>query len=339
MIMKTEKSEELLKDLQQKKFLPIYLLQGEENFFIDEVSDYIEKYALTESEKSFNQTILYGKDIDADTIVATARRYPMMADRQVVIIKEAQNLKDISQLLSYCERPTPSTVLVLSHKYKTIASNTKLFKAIEAKGAVLVSNKLYENQVPAWIQRYLKQHNYRIEPDAVSLLVEHLGNDLSKIANELSKLQLNISAGSLISMQQITDHIGISKEYNLFEFQKALAQKQVTRVFTIAQHFADNQRNTPLIMVIGSLYRFYSRLYVYMHLKNRPEADILKAMDLRNSYALQDYKEAAGKYSLSQVKKSVDVLHQYDLKSKGVDNLAPPEALMMEMTYRLLTGE
>ncbi len=337
--MKTDKSEDILTELRQKVYRPIYLLQGDEPFFIDEVANYIEKNVLGEFEKSFNQTIVYGKDVDADAVVTNARRYPMMAERQVVMVKEAQTMKDITQLLSYAEKPANTTVLVLIHKYKLVAANTKLFKAIEKNGAILNTSKLYENHVPAWIQRYVKSKSYVIESKAVETLVTYLGTELSRIANELDKLMVSLPIGSNITAQQVADNIGINKDYNVFEFEKALAQKNITKVFTIAEYFANNQKNNPLIVTLGSLYRFYSKLFLYLQLQNKPEQEVLAALDLRNSYALQDYKTAAQHYKLPQIKNIINLLNLYDLKAKGVDNTAPPEALLKELTFRLIVGE
>lgn len=337
--MKTDKADELIAELRKKIYHPIYLLQGEEVFFIDEVVNFIEKNTLSEAEKSFNQTIVYGKDTDADTIISTARRFPMMAERQVVVVREAQNLKDLNQLLSYAEQPASSTLLVLAHKYKTVAANTKLFKAIEKTGVVLTANKLYENHLPAWIQRQVKGKDYMIEAKAVETLVTYLGTELSRMANELDKLMLNLPKGSQITAQQVAENIGINKDYNVFEFQRALAQKNVTKVFTIADYFANNQKNNPLVMTLGTLYRFYSKLYVYMLLPHKTEQEILQALELRNSYALQDYKEAAKNYKPQQIKNIIGLLHLYDLKSKGVDSTAPPEALLKELTFRLIVGD
>lgn len=337
--MKTDKSEDILSELRKKVYHPIYLLQGDEPFFIDEVTDYIEHHILNDFEKSFNQTVVYGKDVDADTIVTTARRYPMMAEQQVVIVKEAQSLKDIGQLLNYAEKPAYSTLLVLVHKYKLVAANTKVFKAIEKNGVVLNTAKLYENHVPGWIQRYVKGKSYLIESQAVDTLVAYLGTELSRIANELNKLMVSLPTGSNITAQQVADNIGINKDYNVFEFQKALAHKNITKVFAIAEYFANNQKTNPLIVTLGSLYRFYSKLYLYLQTQNKPEQEILATLELRNSYALQDYKEAAKHYKLHQIKNIIGLLHLYDLKAKGVDNLAPPEALLKELTFRLIVGD
>ncbi len=330
---------DILKDLKAKKYRKIYLLQGEESYFIDQLASYMEEHILSNAQKSFNQMTFYGKDTDVETVVTTARRYPMMSPYQVVIVKEAHELKDINKLEVYAKQPSPTTILILVHKYKTIKGTTKTAKAIAKNGVVFTSKKLYQNQVPAWIQRYLKDKKRQIQSDAVQLLTEYLGNDLSKVSNELDKLLLNIDAQTVINKQHVADNIGISKDYNVFEFQKAIAQKNTVLAMKMANYFAANPKSAPLIMIIGSLYRFVSRLYVYQHLKGKNENDILKAMSLKNRYALKDYQEAVKHYNKLQVKNMIDLLYHYDLKSKGIGNPSTSsEELLKEMTYRLIYG-
>ncbi len=331
--------EGIYKELKQKKYAPIYLLQGEETFFIDKLVNYIEKSVLLDAEKSFNQMVMYGKDTDAETLMNTARRYPMMSKYQVVILKEAQQMRDILKLEAYVKNPSKTTILVLAHKYKTVRGNTKLGKAIAKNGIVFTSKKLYENQVPAWIQRYVKSKKYDIQMKAMQLLIEYLGTELSRITNELDKLMLNVPTGTLINEGHISDNIGISKEYNVFELQKALAQNNITKAYKIADYYSKNPKAGPLPLLLGSLYRFFSRLYLYHHIRTQGEREVLQAMGFRTRYQLQDYQAAVRHFSLAKTKKAVELLYTYDLKSKGIGNVGTPqEELIREMVVRLAHG-
>lgn len=328
--------DELMRELAQKKYHPVYLLQGDEPYFIDRITEYIEHNALPESDRAFNQVVLYGKEIDPDTIIATAYRYPMMSPYQVVIVKEVQHLKEIGRLQGYAEKPMPSTILILANKGKAIASNTKLYKAIDAKGTVLSAAKLPESQIAAWVQKYIAAQKYRIAPEAAALIAEYGGNELQPIANELDKLMLLVPATDVITPQHIEDNIGISKDYNLFELQKALAKKNSTKAFEIADYFSRNPKTAPLVVVISSLYRFFSRLYIFHHQTGKPETEITQAMGMKNAYFLKEYRDAAHKFTLPQTQRVINLLHQYDLKSKGVDSTTDATELLKEMTYRIL---
>lgn len=331
--------EGLYKELKQKKYAPIYLLQGEETFFIDKLVDYMEESILSDSEKSFNQMIMYGKDTDADTVINTARRYPMMSKYQVILLKEAQQMKDILKLEKYAANPSKSTILILAHKYKMVRGNTKLGKAIAKNGVVFTSKKLYENQVPAWIQRYVKSKKYDIQSNAMNLLIEYLGTELSRITNELDKLMLNVPKGTLINEQHISDNIGISKDYNVFELQKAFAQNNITKAYKIAGYYSKNPKAAPLPLLLGSLYRFFSRLYLYHHIRTQGDNEVLQAMGFRTRFQLQDYKAAVRHFNLAKTKKAVELLSIYDLKSKGIGNVGTPqEELVREMVVRLANG-
>ena len=328
--------EEVMRELTQQKYRPVYLLQGDEPYFIDRIAHYIETHVLSEADKAFNQSVLYGKDIDPDTVIASACRYPIMAANQVLIVKEAQNLKDIGKLQGYAEKPLASTILVLVNKGKAVASNTKLYKAIEAKGAVVSAAKLPESQVSAWVQKYVTAQKRSIAPDAAALIAEYSGNDLQPIANELDKLMLLVSAPNAISAQHIEDNLGISKEHNLFELQKALAKRNSSKSFAIASYFAQHPKTAPLVVVVGSLYRFFSRLYIYHHQRGKSDAEAAQAMGMKNAYFLNEYRDASTKFTLAQTRRVINLLHQYDLKSKGIDCTTDAPDLMIEMTYRIL---
>ncbi|MEL7221992.1 MAG: DNA polymerase III subunit delta, partial [Bacteroidota bacterium] len=253
----------ILADIKKKQFSPVYFLHGPESYFIDTISAAIEAHALAEHEKAFNQTILYGKDADHLQIVDAARRFPMMAERQLVILKEAQDMRSIKQLENYIKKPTPTTVLVICHKHKKYNLNSNFGKAIKANAVLFESKTLYDNQVPDWIANYLKAKKLKAGPEASSLLAEYLGNKLSKVANELDKLALNLPEGTDINQQQIEEHIGISKDYNVFEFQKALGLRNVLKTNRIVNYFIANPRSNPMPVIVGSLYNYFSKLYLF----------------------------------------------------------------------------
>lgn len=228
---------QIIGDLKKKQYQPVYFLHGNESYFIDAIADYIEKNVLSDGEKSFNQTILYGKEIEFKQVVDTARRYPMMAPHQVVIIKEAQEMRTLKELATYIEQPAQTTILVICHKHKRFDSRTKLGKLLKKKAVVFEAKKLYDNQLPDWIHNYLQDKGFSIKPAATALIAEYLGTDLSKVVNEMDKLAINLPRGTNITQQHIQSNIGISKDYNVFELQKALGQKQVTKVNRIVKYF------------------------------------------------------------------------------------------------------
>ncbi|OWY24215.1 DNA polymerase III subunit delta [Sphingobacteriales bacterium UPWRP_1] len=331
--------EEIRRELRNKQYRTIYLLQGEETFFIDRLVYYLENEVLTDADKEFNLMVLYGKDTDAETIASTARRYPMMASHQVVIVKEAQQLPDIEKLEKYAQNPMPTTLLVLAYKGKKVRSNSKLAQAIvHHKGVIFDAKKFYESQIPDWIKKYMQAHHCQIEHEAAAMLVEYLGNDLGHIANELDKLLLNIAPNTTVNKQHIADNIGISKEYNVFELQDAVANRQTVRVFKMADYFSANPKAGPLVLLIASLYRFFSKLYIYHHVMRQPEAQIIKAMGLSNAWALKDYKAGVKNFPAHKTRKALELLYTYDLKSKGYNN-APGTTdadLMKELLLQLL---
>lgn len=329
----------IIKEVKKKQFAPVYFLHGAESYFIDLVADAIEKHALEEHERAFNQTILYGKESNHLQIVDAARRFPMMAERQLVILREAQEMRSLKDLLTYVEQPTPSTVLVICHKHKKLNLNSKFGKAIKAKAVVLDSKPLYDNQVPDWIADYLRSKKLSAGPAASELLAEYLGSKLSKVANELDKLALNIPEGSEVTQALIEEHIGISKDYNVFEFQKALGQRDVKKANRIVQYFIANPRKNPLPAVVGSLYNYFSKIYLYHSVARATEQEILSALGLRSSFFLREYRAAARNYPMSATQEVIYLLRQFDLKSKGVDYNAtgkPEGELLKEMTWRIL---
>ncbi len=330
---------QILNDLKKKQYQPVYFLHGNESYFIDAIADYIEKNVLSDGEKSFNQTILYGKEIEFKQVVDTARRYPMMAPYQVVIIKEAQEMRTLKQLVTYVEQPAQTTILVICHKHKRFDSRTKLGKILKKKAVVFEAKKLYDNQLPDWIHNYLQDKGFTIKPAATALIAEYLGTNLSKVVNELDKLAINLPKGTNITQQHIQSNIGISKDYNVFELQKALGQKQVTKVNRIIKYFGANPKKNPMVMMVGSLYNYFSKIYMLHFLRNSGDQDIQKALRLSSSFFLREYKASARNYPRPQTEKVLAILKEYDLKSKGVDNNTmnnPDSELMKEMVWRIL---
>ncbi|NTW34162.1 MAG: DNA polymerase III subunit delta [Bacteroidetes bacterium] len=339
------KFDEIISELQNKIYRPVYFLMGDESFFIDEITDYISANILTEVEKEFNQTIAYGRDVDVATIVSYAKRFPMMSNYQMVIIKEAQNVKNLIPdssdkdkhlLEAYIENPLKSTILVLCYKYKTIDRRKSFTKLIEKNGVLFNSEKLYDNQLPAWIQNHLKKRNYSIRPEAAILLSEYLGSDLSKISNELSKLAINVPEGTEITPIHIEQNIGISKDFNVFELQKALGKKDIYKSFQIVNHFASNLKENPNFKSIPILCTFFSKILLYHTTSDKTKNNLCSVLSV-NPYFFSDYQIAAKNYSLGKTKNIISLLRKYDMKSKGVDNASIPDGeLLKELIYQIL---
>jgi DNA polymerase-3 subunit delta len=331
--------DQILLELKQKKYRPVYFLYGKEPYFIDTITDYIEKNVLTEPERAFNQTVLYGKEVDHLAVIDTARRYPMGASHQVVIIKEAQEMQQLKDLQSYIEKPLESTILVIAYKHKQINLNTKFGKALKKHALVFQSRPLYDNQVPDWIHSYLKRKKLEISPGAGSLIAEYLGTELGKVANELNKLAINLEPGTEVSEKHIEAYIGISKDYNIFELQRALAGRDILKANRIVNYFAANPKNNPMPVVLGSLYNYFSKVYMLHFLKNTPEQELLQTLGLRSGYFLREYRQAARTFPRGKTEQVIALLKEYDLKSKGVgyNSTGKPEgALLKEMVYRIL---
>lgn len=334
--MKEKAWREIFEDLKKKIYAPVYFLMGEEPFFIDVISDQIEQRVLDETEKEFNQSVLYGRDVDVATIVSTAKRYPMMANHQVVIVKEAQVIKDIEQLEGYVKNPLKSTLLVICYKYKTIDRRKSFYKTLVKEGVVLDSKKLYDNEMPGWISNYVKNSGYRIGDRAAQLLADHLGNDLGKVVNELKKVYISLAKGGEVTTNIIEQNIGISKDFNVFELQNAFTEKNALKAFQIAKYFADNPKSNPFVVTIAVLHTYFTRILLYHSLKDKNEANVSKELGIR-PFFVKDVKAAANKYPLSKVFLIMSLLREYDLKSKGVDSPNTDHGeLLKELTYKIL---
>jgi DNA polymerase-3 subunit delta len=326
----------IVNDIKAGNIKPIYFLMGEEPYYIDKLSDYIEQNVLSEDEKGFNQTVLYGRDVSIEDIVSTAKRYPMMAERQVVIVKEAQDLsRTIDKLESYVDNPMLSTVLVFCYKYKTLDKRKKMTKNLDKIGLVYESKKLYENQVGDWIKRVLSGKSYSIEPKANAMLVEFLGTDLSKINNELEKLQIILPKGSTITPKHIEENIGFSKDFNVFELQSALGSRNQLKAYQIAQYFSDNPRDNPMVVTTGLIFTFFVKLLKYHGLKDRNPRNVAAVLGV-NPFFLKEYDVALKNYPMKKVSQIVASLRDIDVKSKGVGaNALPQSDLLREMLYKI----
>ncbi|WP_299336353.1 DNA polymerase III subunit delta [uncultured Psychroserpens sp.] len=327
---------QIVKDIKSGHIKPIYFLMGEEPYYIDAISDYIENNVLSEEEKGFNQMVLYGRDVSIDDIVSNAKRYPMMAERQVVIVKEAQDLsRTIEKLAGYAENPQPTTVLVVNYKYKKIDKRKSLYKAIKKSGAVFESKKLYENQVADWIRRVLSGKNYSISPKAAQMLVEFLGTDLSKINNELEKLKIVLPEGTQISPEQIEENIGISKDYNNFELRKAIGERNTVKAFKIINYFADNPKDNPMVVTVSLLFNFFSQLLHFHGLHDKNPRNVASALKI-NPYFVNEYVSAARNFPMRKVSQIVATLREFDVRGKGVNSNAVPQGdLLRELLVRI----
>ncbi|NIK93203.1 DNA polymerase III subunit delta [Mangrovimonas sp. CR14] len=309
---------QIVADIKARKFKPIYLLMGEEPYYIDRISELLEKEVLNEDEKGFNQMTLYGRDVSIDEIVGHAKRFPMMAEYQVVVIKEAQDLsRTIENLVSYVKQPQPSTILVLNYKYKTLDKRKSLYKEIKKVGLVFDSKKLYDNQIPDWIKRVLSGQGYTITPKAAMMLSEFLGTDLSKISNELNKLQVILPKGTQITPEHIEENIGISKDYNNFELHKAIGERDENKAYRIVKYFGDNPKDNPLVLTIGFLYTYFSKLLHLHGLNDKSSRSVAAALKI-NPYFAGEYITASKNYPMRKVSTIVATLREFDVKSKGV---------------------
>lgn len=329
---------QLVTDIKNKNLKPIYFLMGEEAYYIDKISDFIEANVLAEEERGFNQMVLYGRDVTIDDIVGHAKRYPMMAEYQVIIVKEAQDLsRTIEQLAKYAENPQPTTILVFNYKYKKIDKRKALYKTLKKAGIVYESKKLYENQVADWIRRVLAPKKYTISPKAAQMLVEFLGTDLSKINNELEKLQIILPEGTQISPDHIEENIGISKDYNNFELTKAIGERNGLKAYKIVNYFGDNPKDNPMVVTVSLLFIFFSKLLHFHGLNDRTPRSVASALKV-NPYFVNDYITAARNFPMRKVSAVISTLREFDVKSKGVGSNAVPQGdLLKELMVRILS--
>lgn len=333
--------ESVLADIQQNKFAPIYFLQGEESYYIDQITEAIEKNALKESEKGFNQVVMYGKDTDVSKIITNARRYPMMAERQVVIVKEAQEITDLNKeegqrlLESYIKNPLPSTILVFAHKHKTLDGRKSLSKAFSSGAVMITTKKIYDNKVPEWVNNYVKNKGYTIDAKATQMLADFIGNNLGRLANEIDKIIINLKGNTAIDAGIVQQFVGISKEYNTFELQKALAIRDIVKANRIVNYFEANPKSNPVIMIIGMLYSYYAKLLQVHYAKDKSEKSLASLLQL-HPFVVKEYVIAARNYPVQKVMDNIHHLRTADLHSKGVNANLEQGQILRELIFKLM---
>lgn len=330
----------ILKNIKNKEVLPIYFFHGEEPYFIDLAVKALENDFLEEDEKAFNQTVVYGKDTTYREVLSLARQFPMMGDKQVIIVKEAQDLKltenESNAMEAYIQNAVPSTVLVFAHKHKKLDSRKKVTKLLEKSGALFLSESVKENQLPKWIADECIKLSIKTAPNISHLLAEYLGNDLSRIANELNKLKIILKQGDILDGTMVENHIGISKEFNVFELQKALGTKNANAAFKIAHFMGKNPKNNPFVMMLANLYSYFSNIIIYNTMAGQPPQVIASQMGI-NPYFIKDYAEAARLYPLKHSTRVISILREFDMKGKGLGAVNMTEAeLIKELVYKII---
>lgn len=330
--------EELVRNLKNRTYAPVYFLMGEEDYYIDRISDYILDTVLTETEKEFNQTVLFGMDTDINTVINAARRYPMMSEHQVVVVKEAQNLKNLENLTYYLQKPMPSTILVLCYKHGVLDRRKKIAAEIEKNGVLFESKKLKDSQLPGFISTYLKRKKVEIEPKASEMMAEFVGTDLSRMTGELDKLIITLPEGQKrITPEQIEKNIGISKDFNNFELRNALIEKDVLKANMIVKYFDENPKNNPLQMTLAVLFNFFSNLMLAYYALQKTDQGIAAQLGLRSAWQAKDYMNAMQRYTGVKVMQIINAIRNCDAKSKGVGNTSATNGeLLRELVYFIL---
>lgn len=330
--------EEIVRNLKNRTYAPVYFLMGEEDYYIDRISDYILDTVLTETEKEFNQTVLFGMDTDINTVINAARRYPMMSEHQVVVVKEAQNLKNLENLTYYLQKPMPSTILVLCYKHGVLDRRKKIAAEIEKNGVLFESKKLKDSQLPGFISTYLKRKKIEIEPKASEMMAEFVGTDLSRMTGELDKLIITLPEGQKrITPEQIEKNIGISKDFNNFELRNALIEKDVLKANMIVKYFDENPKNNPLQMTLAVLFNFFSNLMLAYYAPQKTDQGIATQLGLRSAWQAKDYMNAMQRYTGVKVMQIINAIRNCDAKSKGVGNTSATNGeLLRELVYFIL---
>jgi DNA polymerase-3 subunit delta len=328
--------EKIIADWKKRSFRAIYWLEGEEPYFIDQLVDYAEHHILSESEAGFNLTVFYGRDADWTAVVNACRRYPMFAERQVVLIKEAQHMRDIEKLEPYIENPLLSTVLVVAYKEKKVDGRSKFSKVLKEKGEIFSTKKLYDNQLPEWVSSMVHQHGLGISQKALLLVVDHIGNDLSRLQNEIEKLAINLKGRKTITEEDIEEFVGISKEFNVFELQDAIAGKNMPKAIRIIQYFKSNPKAGPIQFLLPTLYGYFSKIYSVFGMDNKSESTFLSIF--RNPFAAKTAMQAMNIYGDEGIEKIILLLHSYNLRSIGINDTGTEDAnLMKEMVVKMMS--
>ena len=328
--------DQILSDIHKKNFAPIYFLTGEESYFIDMISDSIENEALDEADRAFNQIVLYGRDVDVETIANHARSFPMMGERMVVIVKEAQDVKNLENFDSYLDTIPDTTLLVFVYKYKKFDKRKALAKKIDKKGVWFESKKLYDSNIPGWIQNYLKGEGYSITPKATQMLADFLGTDLHKIANELKKLTIALPKNKSIDDADVERNIGISKDYNVFELQNAIGSRDVLKANRIVNYFGDNGKDNPLLVTTITLYGYFTKVLKVHLASDKTQGNLASVLGV-NPFFVKDYLTAARNYPPQVCIRNISILREFDMKSKGYESGETSEKdLYREMIFKLM---
>jgi len=329
-------AEQIIRDWKKKIYKPVYWLEGDEEYFINEVMDFAEHQILPEEEKSFNLTIFYGKDADWASVVNACRRYPMFAERQVVLLKEAQQMREIAKLEPYIMQPLGSTIFVVSYKDKKVDGRSKLAKLLKEKGELLSTKKMYDNQLPEWVTELLQSRGLTIQQKALALLIDHIGNDLMRIKSEIEKIQINLGNRKTIDEDDVEKFVGISKEYNAFELQIALAKKDLAKSLRIIQYFESNPKAAPIQLVLPTLYSFFSKVYMIFGIPGPDEKTAASVLGV-SPFFVKDYLIAAKNYGFAGTENALLLLHHYNLKSVGVGSVNVEDAsLLKELVAKLV---
>ncbi len=329
--------EKIIGEWKKGVFKPVYWLEGDEEYYIDKALEYAEHSILNESEASFNLSIFYGRDASWADIVNACRRYPMFAERQVVLLKEGQHMRDIEKLEAYVETPLSSTVFVVAYKEKKVDGRTKFAKTLKEKAVMVTTKKMYDNQLPEWTQEMVQSKGLSISPKGLALLVDHIGNDLSRIENEIDKISVNLGKRKSITEEDIEEFVGVSKDYNVFELQSALAKKDMYRAIRIIQYFEANPKAAPIQLVLPSLYSFFSKVFMVFGAPSKDEKSVAAAIGV-TPYFIKDYMQAANLYSFEGVERALLLLHSYNLKSVGVNDAGTSDAsLLKEMVLKMVS--
>lgn len=330
--------EKIISEWKKNSFKPVYWLEGEEEYYIDKAVDYAEHHILPESEASFNLTVFYGRDANWADVINACRRYPMFAERQVVILKEAQQMRDVEKLEAYVDNPLHSTVFVVSYKDKKVDGRTSFAKTLKAKAVLVTTRKMYDSKLPEWTQELVESRGLTISAKGLALLVDHIGNDLSRIENEIDKLSVNLGKRKGITEEDIEEFIGVSKDFNVFELQAALAKKDLSKAIRIIRYFEANPKSAPIQLVLPSLYSFFSKVFMVFGAGSHDEKSVAAALGI-NPYFIKDYMQAANLYKFEGVEKILLLLHTYNLKSVGVNDAGTEDAsLMKEMVVKMMTA-
>ncbi|MEG1498961.1 MAG: DNA polymerase III subunit delta [Bacteroidales bacterium] len=338
--MPSLKYEQILQQIKEKKFKPVYLLWGEEDYYIDLLTDAFENQVLNDAEKEFDFSVFYGQDLKNKEpglpgVMADCKRYPMTSPYQLILIKEAQMIDKWDPLENYLKNPVQSTILVLAHKHKKIDKRKTVFKTLDKQGVLFESARLKDYEYQPWVSNYLGQHRYQIAPSALALLTESLGSDLSLISNELKKLMLNLPPQSEINENHIEQYIGINKDYNIFSLEKAISEHQLLKIVKIANYFKNNMKEFPLALILPQLYKHFCRVLLFHALNGKMNRNELAAKIGINPYFLNQYESCARYYNYTQATHVISILKEYDLKSKGLGSTAPPETLLEELIFRI----